>query len=199
MEPRGRHKKHALVVGSLIAVAFLSGALTRGETPSDRQADWQAKLNEELPLLGHRNWILIVDSAYPLQTAPGVQTIETDANDLDVVKYVLNAIENSIHVRPVIYMDAELPFVPEQEAQGVTEYRRQIKALLGDRPVHPLLHDELIRNVNELGKTFDILILKTNLRIPYTSLFLQLNCGYWSDADEARLRKDMKKATSHRP
>ena len=32
---------------------------------------WQEKLEEQLPLLGHRNWILIVDSAYPLQNASG--------------------------------------------------------------------------------------------------------------------------------
>jgi hypothetical protein len=66
-----------------------------------------------MPLLGHRNWILIVDSAYPLQSAPGIETVETNASQLEVLRHVLGAIDRSIHVRPVISMDAELPFSPK--------------------------------------------------------------------------------------
>jgi hypothetical protein len=36
---------------------------------------WKAELKKELPLLGHRNWIVVADSAYPLQTSPGIETI----------------------------------------------------------------------------------------------------------------------------
>lgn len=39
--------------------------------------DWNKRLAGAMSLLGHRNWILVVDSAYPLQTAPGIETIET--------------------------------------------------------------------------------------------------------------------------
>jgi hypothetical protein len=145
-----------------------------------------------LPLLGHRNWILIVDSAYPLQVSTGVETVETNANQLDVVKEVLRAVDNSIHVRPVVYMDAELPFVPENDAPGVEDYRRQIKEVLGQRAVHSVPHEEIIHRVDEEGKAFHILVLKTNLAIPYTSVFLQLDCKYWSDDAEARLRAAIK-------
>lgn len=30
-------------------------------------ADWKESLQEKLPLLGHRNWIVVTDMAYPLQ------------------------------------------------------------------------------------------------------------------------------------
>ncbi len=30
---------------------------------------WQQRLSERLPLLGHRNWIVIADSAYPCRAA----------------------------------------------------------------------------------------------------------------------------------
>jgi hypothetical protein len=46
---------------------------------SQAQVSWQTKLEQELPLLGHRNWIVIADSAYPWQTAPGIETINTGA------------------------------------------------------------------------------------------------------------------------
>ena len=32
------------------------------------------------------------------------------------------------------------------------------------------------------------------MTIPYTSVFIQLNCKYWSDAAEARLRAKMNAA-----
>lgn len=154
-------------------------------------ADWKATVNRSLPLLGHRNWILIVDSAYPLQSSAGVETVETNAGQLEVVRYVLESIGKSIHVRPDIFMDAELPFVPEQDAPGVTAYREQIAKLLAGRPVQSMPHEKLIANVDEAGKLVHILILKTTLAVPYTSVFLRLNCKYWSDDAEGRLREKM--------
>jgi hypothetical protein len=60
----------------------------------------------------YRNWILIVDSAYPLQVSPGIETIETGATQLTVISAVLTALDHSTHVKPIIYLDAELPYVP---------------------------------------------------------------------------------------
>lgn len=160
---------------------------------------WQSKVQQELPLLGHRNWIMIVDSAYPWQTSPGVETVETGTDQITVLRDVLNAISHSRHVRPVVFMDAELPFVTEQEAPGVTQYRRQIKAVLGSLSVHSALHEQLIHKMNQAGNTFHILILKTTLTIPYTSVFLRLDCKYWSDTAEKQLRETMKGRVSAPP
>src|ERR1700742_2759211 len=99
------------------------------------QEDWQARLAHVMPLMGHRNWIMIVDSAYPLQSSSGVETIETSANQIDVLRKVLGAIDASIHVRPVVYMDAELPFVTEQDAPGVTAYREAIRTALASQKI----------------------------------------------------------------
>ena len=153
---------------------------------------WQTKVQQELPLLGHRNWIVIVDSAYPLQTSPGIETVETGTDQLTVVREVLQAIAHSRHVKPVIFMDAELPFVTEQQAPGVTKYRSEIKAALGGLPVTSVLHEQLIHQMNQTSSAFHVLILKTTLTIPYTSVFLRLDCKYWSDAEEQELRKEMK-------
>jgi hypothetical protein len=153
---------------------------------------WQTKVQQELPLLGHRNWIVIVDSAYPLQTSPGIETVETGTDQQTVVQDVLQFIARSRQVRPVVFMDAELPFITEQQAPGVTKYRSEIKAALGDLPVHSVLHEQLIHQMNQAGSTFHILILKTTLTIPYTSVFLRLDCKYWSDAAEQKLRQEMK-------
>jgi RbsD / FucU transport protein family len=158
------------------------------------QTAWQQKVTEELPLMGHRNWIVVVDSAYPLQTSSGVETVDTGGDQLAVLDYVLEAIKNSKHVRPLVHTDAELHYVSENEAPGVTQYRNQLKSRLAGMPVDSILHQALIDRLNETGKSFHILVLKTNMTIPYTSVFLQLDCRYWSAESEARLRAKMKSA-----
>ncbi|MGH9590929.1 MAG: hypothetical protein ACRD25_11070, partial [Terracidiphilus sp.] len=87
---------------------LLSAAAVYGAPPPETNAEpnWRAEVISDLPLLGHRNWILIVDSAYPLQVTPGIQTIETDEPMLAVAHFVLGTIDQSIHVRPDIFMDA---------------------------------------------------------------------------------------------
>ncbi len=78
--------------------------------------------------MGHRNWIMIVDSAYPLQSSSGVETLETNTDQIEVIHKVLSAIDSSIHVRPIVYMDAELPFLKEKDAPGVEAYREEIES-----------------------------------------------------------------------
>lgn len=170
-------------------VAMLSASLT-----GQAQSGWQQKVNEELPLMGHRNWIVIVDSAYPLQSSSGVETIETGEGQLAVVDYVLDALKRSKHVRPLVHTDKELAYVPESDAPGVERYRDELKTRLHGLTADSAPHESLIAQLAEAGKTFHILVLKTNMTIPYTSVFLQLDCQYWSAESEARLREAMKAA-----
>jgi hypothetical protein len=160
------------------------------------QNGWQQKVTSELPLLGHRNWIVIVDSAYPLQSSPGVETIDTGADHLAVLDYVLDAIKKSEHVRPLVHTDRELEFVPDKDAPGVAKYRQDLKTRLSGFTADSLPHQALIDQLGETGKSFHILVLKTRMTIPYTSVFLQLDCKYWSAESEARLREAIKSAES---
>lgn len=159
-------------------------------------AGWRAQLATELPLLGHRNWILIVDSAYPLQVSPGVETIETGANQLFVLHTVLSEINRSIHVRPDIFMDAELPYVPDNDAPGASAYRSDVATLLSGYTVQSMPHAKLLDTVAQAGEQFHILVLKTTMAVPYSSVFIRLNCRYWGDDAEARLRQAM---AAHKP
>jgi hypothetical protein len=176
---------------NLLAVAVFLMVPALHAAPPEEPASWLAKVAQELPLLGHRNWILIVDSAYPLQVAPGVETVDTRAPLTAVLPYVLGEIENSEHVRPDIYMDAELPFVTDQDAPGTSQFRANIADILHVYPIQTMPHDKLIGTVNDAGKTFQILVLKTNMTIPYSSVFIQLKAKYWGDDAEARLRAKM--------
>ena len=170
-----------------LAVVILAGlACSAGA-----QQDWRQKVDHSLPLLGHRNWILIVDSAYPLQSSSGVETIETNAGQLEVLRYVLGAVNRSIHVRPDVFLDAELPFVPDADAPGASAYREQLAKVLAGRQAQSLPHEKLIGTVDEAGKLVHVLVLKTTMTVPYSSVFLRLNCRYWSDDAEKRMRAKM--------
>jgi hypothetical protein len=169
-------------------LCFLIGASTMYATTP---ANWKAKVQENLPLLGHRNWILVVDSAYPLQSSPGVETIETNADQLEVVRYVLDAINGSIHVRPLIYMDAELPFVPDADAPGASAYRAEIGDLLHGYSIESMPHDKVLASIDETSKLFHVLVLKTKMTVPYSSVFFRLDCKYWSADAEKRMRAKM--------
>ena len=181
-----------------IAIVVSGGSDASANRPaadhSDRSTnDWRARLNEELPLLGHRNWIAVVDSAYPLQTSSGIETIETNADQLDVVEAVLDQVGKTRHVRAVIFTDAELQAVPENDAAGVTAYRDALSHLLGKSGAQSLPHEQIIAKLDEAGQRFHILVLKTRMTIPYTSVFIRLDCGYWTDDAERRLRQAMTK------
>jgi hypothetical protein len=175
---------------SFVLALLLIAPLSRAANPS-APSDWKAKVNSAIPVLGHRNWILVVDSAYPLQVAPGIETIETGADQLDVVRTVLQSIQGSIHVRPEIFMDAELPYVADSEVKGASAYRTQIGELLHGQHVESLPHDRVIQNIDQAGKTFRVLVLKTTMTIPYSSVFIRLDCKYWSAEQEKDLRAKM--------
>jgi hypothetical protein len=154
------------------------------------EMDWRGKLQQAVHVFGHRNWIVVVDSAYPLQNAPGIQVVAADADQTEVVRQVLTAVRAARHVRPKVYVDAELAFVPEADAKGIGAYRDRLKEILGNQEA-PVPHEQLIRRLQDASAGFQVLILKTNLTLPYTSVFLELECGYWTDAAEARLRRAM--------
>jgi hypothetical protein len=178
-------RKYVLVLAALVLAPFLSTSL-------HAQSGWQAEVAKQLPLLGHRNWILIVDSAYPLQSSPGVETVETNASHLDVLRYVLGAINSSIHVRPLIFMDSELPFVPDDDAPGASAYRDRIKQILADYTIESMPHERVINQIDETSKEFHVLVLKTTMTIPYSSVFIRLDCRYWSADAEKRMRARMR-------
>ena len=157
-------------------------------------SDLERDMARRLPALGHRNWIVIADAAYPLQTSPGIETITVKDSQVDAVRQVLSAISKTTHVRPVIFLDSELRFVVDRNAPGIDGFRASLNQVLQGRPVQRMLHEKIIANLDEAGKSFKILLIKTPHTMPYTSVFIQLQCGYWSDAAEKELRNAMKAA-----
>lgn len=155
------------------------------------QPEWERHLSSCIPLFGHRNWIVVADAAYPAQSKPGIETIVARADQAHVVKKVLEALTASAHIRAKVYVDRELAFVDEADAPGVADYRKELKAVLEDAHMERLPHEQIIHKLDQCAQVFRILILKTETTIPYTSVFFELDCGYWNAMAEERLRQAM--------
>jgi hypothetical protein len=156
--------------------------------PLSAASNWLHEFDTVLPVFGHRNWIVVADAAYPDQMAPGIRTIVADGDPIDVIATVLHRIDSARHVRPHVTVDAEMQFVDDQDAPGAAKFRERLRETLGSHPVAELPHEQIIAKLDAAGQTFHILIIKTSLTIPYTSVFLELDCGYWSAASEAKMR-----------
>lgn len=171
----------------LFLISFVSSFSVSANTQ-----DWKQQISEQLLLFGHRNWILVVDAAYPLQSKTAIKTIVTGEDQLVVVNEVLHRIENSTHVYPEVFIDKEIDYVPEESAVGINAYKKDLNQMLEGKNVTKELHETLIEQIDEAAKTFNILILKTNMDIPYTSVFFRLECGYWNARAEETLRKELR-------
>ncbi|MCF3109368.1 hypothetical protein LL912_11330 [Niabella sp. CC-SYL272] len=180
---------------AVIAITFCFVACRQPEAPAagphKAVSGWRQQLKASLPLLGHRNWIIIADQAYPQLNAGGIEVIQTNEKLLPVLQQVLQQVNASAHVRPIIYRDRELQFITENQASGVTRFLQASGALFGNGLVQTILHDSIFKKMDDASRLFKILVLKTTETIPYSSVFLQLDCAYWDADREKELRANM--------
>jgi len=177
---------------SLILLVAFMASLTFSCMPDQeskiQKEDWKTILEKDLHLLGHRNWILVVDKAFPEQSSPGMKYLYVDEDLLPTLSYVLEEVEASSHVRPIIYRDKELNYISIEQVPGIDAFRTQSNSVLEGRNVNTILHDEVFKMLDKSSSLFRTLVIKTNCTLPYTSVFLQLDCAYWGPEDEQVLR-----------
>jgi len=185
---------NVICVGSL--VLFSCGQNNNSENDNkdltNSNTGWRENLNEQLPKLGHRNWILVADAAYPSYSSSGILTVATGKEMDEVLNEVLALVNSSNHIRANIYLDKEIDYVDEEHAPGIEAFRNNLEERLAQYPVQRIMHEELIKRLDDASKYFSVLVLKTKLTIPYTSVFLELGCGYWDDESEQSLRERMR-------
>jgi L-fucose mutarotase/ribose pyranase (RbsD/FucU family) len=150
---------------------------------------WQSQFTAHLPRLGHRNWIVVTDAAYPEQSAPGVNVVIADAPIDEVLRFVLTKLHNYGHVTPKVLLDRELGFLTDDLCPGVAALRSSIRFETGQLPTTESLHEMVLEKLNMEAANYSVFVIKTNTMIPYTSVFLQLECGYWDNDREKLLRE----------
>jgi len=156
---------------------------------------WEEELERMLPLMGHRNWVLVVDKAFPLQGSNEIKLIDTGETLPHVLNVTLKAINNEEHIRPIIYTDKELEYLDESYCDGIRTLRKElyktIQTNTAGTKVQTLLHNDVFAKLDAASKLFSVLVLKTETTLPYTSIFIEFDCKYWSEAQENELRRRM--------
>ncbi|MFI3319350.1 MAG: hypothetical protein SNH01_01070 [Rikenellaceae bacterium] len=152
---------------------------------------WKKEFSDILPLLGHRNWVLVVDKAYPLQSADGIKYINS-GQDIDVVlKEVIAMMDEASHVKPTIYTDKELTVLSQIGAKE-SAMVDTLNSIFEGREVQSLLHDMVFEKLDTASKLFNVVVIKTESTVAYSSVFFELDCGYWSAEKEQKLRNLLK-------
>jgi len=182
---------------NLLILLFLWAGTSYGQvnfrTENDLTDNWKAQLNVQLPLLGHRNWILVVDKAFPAQNAAGIVTINTGEPLLQVLQYTLDQIKSSTHVKPLIFTDKELNYITVAQVPEIEKFKTKLFGIIPKEQAQTMLHDSVFVKIAKASELFRIVVLKTEQVIPYSSVFLQLDCKYWPAENEKQLRESMRK------
>ena len=155
---------------------------------------WKAAVEVQTSQLGYRNWIVIAEASFPAHSRPGTRQINAYEPIPVVLDEVLRTLERTEHVRPRIYTPRELRAVENDFAPGVDEYRKVLDGALHGHEVTELDQDSLITLVQDAQKSFDVLVIRTTTALPYSSVFLELQPGYWDGESEQRLRTDMQRS-----
>lgn len=148
--------------------------------------DWRDELKRQLPLLGHRNWLCIVDAAFPWSIAPGIEMLESREEIGEVLAFGLQAVGDAPHLRPITHLARELDFVPHARS-----LRQELLNAIEGLETRRTLHSDILATLDRVGREYRILMLKTTCVIPYTSVFFELECGYWPAEAEAEMREAM--------
>ncbi|MGE9269238.1 MAG: hypothetical protein ACQKBU_00415, partial [Verrucomicrobiales bacterium] len=153
---------------------------------------WRGAIDHQVGQLGYRNWIVIAESSFPAHSRPGTRQVNTYQAIPEVLDEVLRTLERSEHVRPKIYVSREMNLVENDYAPGIQQLRVDVTQALHAYETVELEHDSIVTLMLDAQRSFDVLVLRTTTALPYSSVFLELQPGYWDGEAEARLREIMR-------
>ncbi|MEN8773679.1 MAG: hypothetical protein ABF379_14055 [Akkermansiaceae bacterium] len=153
---------------------------------------WAAVVEREVDALGIQNWIIIAESSFPVVSRGGVRTLVVDGEVPEIVDYVVNHLEKSETVTPSFNIARELPFVSNDRAPGIDQFRKQLKEALHGHQVRQMDNRSLTLLSHSDASKYMVLVLKSKTALPYSSVFIELDSGYWDRDSEDRLREEMR-------
>lgn len=149
---------------------------------------WRGAVDSQAAQLGYRNWIVIAEASFPAQSRPGVRQVVAPIEVPEALNYVLHALEKTEDLRPHVYVTRELRSMENDYAPGIDALRQQLKTALHGHETTELEQQSMLTLLADASRSFDVLVIRTQSALPYSSVFLELQPGYWDEASESRLR-----------
>jgi D-ribose pyranose/furanose isomerase RbsD len=150
---------------------------------------WRAAVDNQASQLGYRNWIVIAEASFPAHSRSGVRQVAAPVEVPEAVDYVLQALERTENVRPHVYLTRELRSVENDFAPGIDALRKKLRESLHGHEATELEQQSLLTLLEDANRSFDVLVIRTQTALPYSSVFLELKPGYWDADSETRLRE----------
>jgi L-fucose mutarotase/ribose pyranase (RbsD/FucU family) len=160
---------------------------------------WKEPLRQNIHTLGYRNWVVIADASFPAHSRRGVRVTFIDAEIPEVADAVLQILEETETLQPRVYVPREMRQIENQYAPGIEEFRPKLETALHGRIATELEQSSLMTLLEDATRTFDVLVIKTRTALPYTSVFLELQHGYWDGEAEMILRGKLKPSPPPQP
>lgn len=154
-----------------------------------RESAWKIAVANHVGQLGYHNWIVIAEASLPAQNNIGIRQVSADVGIPEALDYVLNTIEKTQHVRPQLYLTRELRSLENDFAPGIDEHRKRVRVALHSYETMEIEQQSLLTLLQDANRSYDVLVIRTPVALPYTSVFLELKPGYWDAESETRLRE----------
>jgi L-fucose mutarotase/ribose pyranase (RbsD/FucU family) len=167
---------------------FAALLMTAGCMHMGSENTWRAAVDNQAAQLGYRNWIVIAEASFPAHSRSGVRQVAAPVEIPEALDYVLQALERTENVRPQVYLTRELRSVENDFAPGIDDMRKRIQTSLHGHEPTELDQQSLLTLLEDANRSFDVLVIRTQTALPYSSVFLELKPGYWDTDSEARLR-----------
>ncbi len=161
----------------------------RGE--QEQRHALRAELSPHLDVLGARNWIVIADPAHPILAGEGIDAVTVDAGTTDTLREVLHLLQADGSVTPRLWTCTELDAVTERQAPGIKRFRKEINRLTRKHLRYEMTDRIISMQLMQAAQTYRILYIKTTTPLPYSSIAIELDSGYWDSDAETELRERM--------
>lgn len=177
-----------MILAAGFAVAASGCAL---EQPVEN--DWRNAVARNVGQLGYHNWIVISEASFPAHSRAGVQQVNAPVEVPEALDYVLRTIEQTEHVKPRIYLPREMRSVENDYAPGIDDFRKRMNVALHANEVTELDQEALLTLMQDANKAFSVLVIRTTSALPYSSVFMELQPGYWDGDSESHLREKIQR------
>lgn len=162
------------------------------------KSNWQTAVDNQSAQLGYRNWIVIAEASFPAHNRPGLRQISAPVEVPEVVDYVIHSLEQTESVRPRVYLTRELRSVENDFAPGIDPLREKLKESLHGHEITELEQQSLLTLLQDANRSFDVLVIRTQTALPYSSVFMELQPGYWDSTSESALRERIERERMQR-
>lgn len=159
--------------------------------PDLDEIGWKGAVDRQVAQLGNRNWIIVAEASFPAYSRIGVRQVNADVEIPEAVDYVLNVMERTENTRPNVYLARELRSVENDYAPGIDPLRKSITASLHGHEAVQISHQSLQLLIEDANRSFDVLVIRTQTALPYSSVYLELLPGYWDADSEEKLREQI--------